>query len=351
MRAARRLLLLPTLLLLTISCIAVAAPVPQDAHWWDSAIDSLAAKIAGDLKPRAAISLTVKNLSSLDSAAVAGIRATLEINLQHRGFSLSRSTAPGAAVDVTLSENMQDYVWAAVIRRGDEEQVAIVSVARSAAAPAATSEPAISLQRQIIWQQPGEILDFAVIAGDANGAIALVILEPERLVFYKSVAAQLQLDRTVTIAHAKPWPRDVRGKIDFEAQSAALPGVQCGGSFDHPETIQCSETALDKAGLAQLNGTTIQLSGRDVEAVTLGSVCGVNSLLLASGTGDWTQPDSIRAYTSADQQPAALGKPLDYAGPVLVLWPSSDRQSARVISRNLLTGTYEASIVSVSCNR
>jgi hypothetical protein len=246
---------------------------------------------------------------------------------------------------------MQDYVWAAVIHRGDEEQVEIVSVSRSAAAPAAVSEPPISLQRQIIWQQPGKILDFAFIEDDANGAIALVILEPERLVFYKSVAAQLQLDRTVTIAHAEPWPRDVRGKIDFEAQSAALPGVQCGGRFDHPETIQCSETALDKAGLAQLNGTTIQLSGRDVEAVTLGSVCGVNSLLLASGTGDWTQPDSIRAYTSADQQPAALGKPLDYAGPVLVLWPSSDRQSARVISRNLLTGTYEASIVSVSCNR
>jgi len=351
MRAARRLLLLPTLVLLAISCLAMSAPVPQGAHWWDSAIDSLVAKIAGDLKPRAAISLTVKNLSSLDSVAVAGIRTALEINLQHRGFVLSSSTAPGAPINVTLSENMQDYVWAAVIHRGDEEQVEIVSVSRSAAAPAAVSEPPISLQRQIIWQQPGKILDFAFIEDDANGAIALVILEPERLVFYKSVAAQLQLDRTVTIARAKRWPRDVRGKIDLEAQSATLPGVQCSGRFDHPETIQCSETALDKTGLAPLNGATVQLSGRDVEAVSLGAVCGVDSLLLASGAGDWTQPDSIRAYTSADQQLAALGRLLDYAGPVLVLWPSSDHQSARAVSRNLLTGMYEASIVSVSCNR
>jgi len=347
MRAARRLLLLPTLLLFTNSSIAVAAPVPQGAHWWDAAVDSLGSKIAFDLKPRAAISLMVKNLSSLDSAAVAGIRAALEINLQHRGFAMSRPAAPGEAIDVTLSENLQDYVWAAVIRRGDEEQVAIVSVA----APAATSEPVISLQRQIIWQQPGKILDFAAVAGDANGGLALVILEPERLAFYKSVAGQLQLDRAVAIAHEKPWPRDVRGKIDLEAQSATLPGVQCSGRFDHPETIRCSETAQDKAGLAQLTGATVQISGQDVEAVTLGSVCGVNSLLLASGTGDRTQSDSIRAYTSADRQLAALGKPLDNAGPVLVLWPSSDRQSARVISRNLLTGMYEASIVSVSCNR
>jgi len=351
MRAARRLLLLPTLLLLTNSSIAVAAPVPEGSHWWDSAVDSLVAKIAGDLKPRAAISLTVKNLSSLDSAAVAGIRAALEINLQHRGFALSRPAAPGAAIDVTLSENMQDYVWAAVIHRGDEEQVAIVSVSRSAAAPAASSEPAISLQRQIIWQQPGKILDFAVIAGDANGAIALVILEPERLVFYKNASSQSQPDRALTIAHAKPWPRDVRGKIDLEAQSATLPGIRCSGRFDLPETIQCSETTHDEAGLAQLTGVTVQISGQVVEAVRLGSVCGLDSLLLASGAGDWTQPDSIRAYASADQQLAALGKPLDYAGPVLVLWPSVDRESARAVSRNLLTGMYEASIVSVSCNR
>lgn len=357
MRAARRLLLFPTMLLLAISSIAVANP--QDAHWWDSAIDSLIAKFAGDLKPRAAILLTVQNLSSLDSAAVAGIRTSLEIALRRRGFVLLSPGSPDAAanttIELTLSENLQDYIWAAAIHRlthkDVEGQVAIVSVSRAAATPTAVSATAISLQRQMIWQQPAKILDFAVIEGDANGGFALVILEPERLGFYKSVTAQLQLDRAVTIAHEKPWPRDVRGKIDLEAQSATLPGVQCSGPFDHPETIQCSETALDKAGLARLAGASVEISGRDAEAAKLGAVCGMDSLLLASGAGDWTRPDVISAYTSADKQLTALGTPLDYAGPVIVLWPSSDRRSARVVSRNLLTGMYEASIASVSCNR
>jgi len=334
----------------------MAASNPQDARWWDSAVDSFVAKIAGDLKPRAAISLAMKNISSLDSATVAGIRASLEIAIRRRGFALASPDAKASTtIELTLSENLQDYIWAAVIHRGthkdDEEQVEIVSVSRAAAVPAASSDRAMSLQRQIIWQQAGKILDFAMIAGDANGRFALVILEPERLAFYKSVTGQLQLDGAVTIAHEKPWPRDVRGKIDLEAQSATLPGVRCSGPFDHSETIQCSETALDKAGIAQLAGGSVEISGRDVEAAKLGAVCGMDSVLLASGTGDWTQPDVIRAYSSAEQQLAALGTPLDYAGPVLVLWGSSDRRSARVVSRNLVTGMYEASIVSVSCNR
>jgi hypothetical protein len=349
MRAARRLLLLPTLLVLALP--PGAAPRPQEKRWWDSTAESLASKIAGQLAQGATISMTVKNLSSLDSAAVAGIRAELEKSLQYRGFAFPSSAAAGAAVEVTLSEDLQDYIWAARIHWDDGEKIAIVSVARAAAMPAGAEESAISLRRQIIWQQAGKILDFAVITNETGGGFALVILEPERLAFYKSAAGRLQLDRSVTIGHAKPWPRDLRGSIDLAAHSASLPGVQCIGSFDRPETIQCSETATGKGATGPVAGSTVQIAGRDAEAVRLDGGCGADSLLLASGAGDWTQPDAIRAYTSADDQRATLSKPLDFAGPVLVLWPESDRKSARVVSRNLLTGMYEASIVSISCNR
>ncbi|MFZ0038530.1 MAG: hypothetical protein WAK91_13965 [Candidatus Acidiferrales bacterium] len=353
MRAARRLLPLPTLFLLALSSVAV--PPPQDAHWWDSAVESLASKIAGDVALHATISLTVKNLSSLDSAAVAGIRADLEMGLQHHGFAFpsldSGKAAASTSIDVTLSENLREYVWAARIYRGDGERIAIVSVPRAAATPAAAPEPAISLQRQIIWRQAGKILDFAVSTNDAGGAFALIVLEPERLAFYKSAGEQLELDRAVAIAHAKPWPRDLHGRIDLDAHSASLPGLHCVGNFSDPGTIQCTETPSEEA-VPQLSAdATIQIAGREVDAVRMNATCGPDSVLLAGGIGDWTQPDAIRAHALADQQPQALSGPLEYAGPVLVLWPSSDRRSARVVSRNLLTGMYEASIVSISCNR
>ncbi len=353
MRAARRLLPLPTLFLLALSSVAV--PPPQDAHWWDSAVESLASKLAGDVALHATISLTVKNLSSLDSAAVAGIRADLEMGLRRRGFVLSSpdsaKAAATTAIELTLSENLLEYVWVANIYRSDGERNAIVSVSRAAATLAAAPEPAISLQRQIIWRQAGKILDFAVGTNDAGGGFALVVLEPERLAFYKSAGEQLELDRAVAIAHAKPWPRDLHGRIDLEAHSASLPGLHCIGNFDHPETIQCTETPSEEEAPQLLADATIQISGRDVDAVRINETCGPDSILLAGGIGDWTQPDAIRAYTPVDQQPQALSAPLEYAGPVLVLWPSSDRRSARVVSRNLLTGMYEASIVSISCNR
>jgi len=40
---------------------------------------------------------------------------------------------------------------------------------------------------------------------------------------------------------------------------------------------------------------------------------------------------------------------LQVPGPVLTLWPANDGKSARVVTRNLETGDYEASIVTVAC--
>src|SRR5271170_6296438 len=114
MRAARRLLLLPTLFLLVAP--SIAALPPQDTHWWDPVIESLVTKIAGDITPQAAISLTVKNLSSLDSAAVAGIRAGLESALQRLGFETRLKVSANTSVEITLSENLHDSVWAARIK-------------------------------------------------------------------------------------------------------------------------------------------------------------------------------------------------------------------------------------------
>jgi hypothetical protein len=71
--------------------------------------------------------------------------------------------------------------------------------------------------------------------------------------------------------------------------------------------------------------------------------------VLVTGTGDWTQRDQIQAYDLKNHQALANGPPLEFPGPVLALWPSEDGKTVRVISRNLQTGAYEASIVSVSC--
>jgi len=54
----------------------------------------------------------VRNASSLSAAEVADITRILESELR------VRPARPGASVNVTLSENVQSYLWVAELRRG-----------------------------------------------------------------------------------------------------------------------------------------------------------------------------------------------------------------------------------------
>ncbi len=83
--------------------------------------------------------------------------------------------------------------------------------------------------------------------------------------------------------------------------------------------------------------------------VSVAADCDPAWLLLVTGNGDWSVRDTVRIYEVSDHQVATVGQPLEFPGPILALWPSDDGKSARVVSRNLQAGMYEASIVSVSC--
>ena len=91
------------------------------------------------------------------------------------------------------------------------------------------------------------------------------------------------------------------------------------------------------------------LKGEIGDGVLLDDECNGGRVALATGAGDWTQPDSLQAYELRDGAMVESGDPLAFAGPVLALWPSNDLKAARVVWRNLQTGEYEASFISVTC--
>jgi hypothetical protein len=84
--------------------------------------------------------------------------------------------------------------------------------------------------------------------------------------------------------------------------------------------------------------------------VSIASGCGSAWQVLVTGSGDWTEKDQIQLYEVRDRGAAAIGEPFELTGPILALWAGEDGRSARVISRNLESGMYEASMVSVSCS-
>ncbi len=96
-------------------------------------------------------------------------------------------------------------------------------------------------------------------------------------------------------------------------------------------------------------------SGWGDEIASINRSCDRRWFVLVTGTGDFTQADRIQTYEMLFGQDSwtakAEGQPLEFAGPIVSMWPSDDEMSARVVSKNLQTGMYEASVVTVSCSQ
>jgi len=83
-------------------------------------------------------------------------------------------------------------------------------------------------------------------------------------------------------------------------------------------------------------------------ACTIGDDLG--GAVLATRPSDWTQNDAVTAFAFVDRRPMAASPPLEFPGPITVLWPMSDEE-ALVVVRNLETGRYEAHRLAISCGK
>jgi len=105
--------------------------------------------------------------------------------------------------------------------------------------------------------------------------------------------------------------------------------------------------ALLSAGTQQPSRTFADW-GSDI--ATISAPCTTDWHIVATARGDWTAPDTLSLYRISDGEAVPVGEALHFAGPILALWPSADLQSVRVVSRDLDTGRYEASIVTAICS-
>jgi hypothetical protein len=92
--------------------------------------------------------------------------------------------------------------------------------------------------------------------------------------------------------------------------------------------------------------------GQQVEMIRLSDKCGDSSIVLATGTGDWTQPDFIQAYLVTDllSKPIVSGSPIHFDGPVMAIRGDGKGNATRVVVHNLKTGNDEGYIVTATCS-
>jgi hypothetical protein len=326
------------LVLIFTSLFAATVAAAQQKNSWDSAIDALAAKIATAAGRSSPVYLRVKNLSSLDAARISDFQQALEANLLGRGVKLG--DADMTTADVTVSENLRAIIFTLEVASPDSRTVMLASLDRNDAAPPTGPRPAVRLQREIIWSQPDALLDFMVLPAAADAASRLVVLEPRRVVIYRSVDGRWQAQESHPLP-AFPPARDPRGTLTMSnGDAAAAIGVDLPGA-------QCTLTTRDKLELTCSTGRNFR-SNVETDFVSLPFNCGATPEALLTGDSDWTQADSLRVVAMHDHA-EQVAEPMAFSGPILALWTGVESETARVIWRDLATGDYEAGIVTASC--
>jgi hypothetical protein len=333
---------------------AVNAPASD----WDSAVRELVDRIASIAAPPARIDLVVNNVSSLSPDEVTTMGEQLRAELTKRHYLLAGAQVPDANLIVTISEGTDGYLIVAQVQHGASdkaEQVAMVSISR--AAKKAERSGGVSLEQARVWDQPGAILDFALPPVAAGAMAVMIILERGRLAFYSRQQDQWQLGQAVTITPTRSWLRTEQGHIDISQGlamgSAGLPGIECKGDFTNPQTIHCGFVSQDTQ--AWIRGDASIPKDLDIggDVANVGLQCDGRPVVLATGKGDWTQPDFVQAYEmDATGHAATLtGNLIEFAGPVMSLWATGASGAARAVVHNLKTGEYEAYLVTASCAR
>jgi len=392
---------LPMLLLL-LSAAAVASN-------WSAPEEQLAAKIAAVTGP-GAVFLQFENRSSVNRAEFEDIRRSLTTELSALGLRPVAAEQAAATVQVSFSENLQNYVWVAQIHVGNNEPVVVmVSLPRGSAGSGARPAAPIVIRKALLWTQPDRILDVAVM--DASPT-HMAVLDPARITLYKLQDAHWLPEQSLAITHQRPWPRDMRGRLVLRKDhllDAYLPGVVCRTTTTSPLGLNCYGsddpwplgaeplilsaffaparnfftgalapgigkqtttapfysaamlprekyalwiTAATDGQVHLLDGIADRAMGTfhwggDIASVHSG--CGGGWQVLA--TADSNGADSIRAFEIPDREPVAVSQPAEFADAVTALWTESVGSSAIAVSRNPETGNYEAYRVSLACGQ
>jgi hypothetical protein len=375
---------------------------------WSMPVGQLVAKIVAASGP-VAVSFEVVNRSSLSQADIDSIRTAITAQLNAAGVRLVKPEQANGAIQVILSENLQNYVWIATIQQGSESKVTIVSTPR-VDAPAPIHEPAQFTIRKIqAWSQDEQILDVAILDSSPP---EVIVLDPGKIAMYR-LNAQWQLERSFPVDHSRPWPRDLHGHLVAKPDhsfDAYLPGEICSTSgmpvrvicrdSDDPwplvtqaatvsaffsptrnyftgalapgvgkdRTVPAFYTAAriprEKfplwlfAGvdgqLQEVDGRNDQQSirpnwGSDIAAIK--TACGAGWQVLATSNGDGTVLDTIRAFEFPDRDPVPVSPPIEMSGVVTALWTEPSGNGAIAVVHNQQTGKYEAFRLEISCSQ
>lgn len=377
---------------------------------WSTPAHQLANKISALTGP-GAVSFELINRSSLPRADSDAIQNALRAQLSAAGLRFVSADQAAATVQVTLSENVQSYVWIAQVQQGTNQPAVEIVTITKAEPSTPIHEPAVLLIRKIqLWSQEEPILDVGVIDSSPPH---IIVLDPEKISMYGLQSGRWQQEQSFPLPHNRAWPRDLRGRLVLRKDhlfDAYLPGMFCSTTAGSPVSLMCRQsddpwpltselhnlnaffsptrnffTGALAPGIGQektvpafftaapvpkdkyvlwlfagTDGTLREVDGMSVQSLsrtgwgsdiaTVNTNCGSGMQVLATGSTDGTVPDSVQAFEFPDRDPVGVSQPLEFDGTVTALW-SEVSGGAVLVTRNRRTNRYEAFRLALTCGQ
>jgi hypothetical protein len=377
---------------------------------WKAPQEQLAEKIIAVTGP-GAISLEVTNRSSLSHADVDRIRQGLSAQLASLGARFVNPDQANATVQVSLSENIQNYVWLAEIHQGtNEPSVVMITTPRSDSLASTQDVSAMAIHKTLLWSQDSRILDVAILSRNPQ---QMLVLDQDNVSLYKFENNRWQIEQTLAISHMHPWPRDLRGRLVLRKDhlfDAYLPGVFCRSGIAVPLTVNCFESddpwpvgtdqysvnaffahtrnfftgalapGINKQTTAPafysaaavprekyilwlfaavdgqihmldgINDLTVSKLGWGSDIASVHSNCGSGWQVLATGSTD-SATDTIGVFEIADREPASVAQSIEFNGNITALWMQTDGGAAVAVSHTSETGKYAAYRLTITCGQ
>lgn len=360
---------------------------------WQQPEKQLAARIAAVTGP-GAVALDLVNRSSLSPADVEHIRRGIVTELQASGVNCVKAEQATATVTIYLSENLQSYVWASEIHQGtNERSVVMISVPRPATMEDGREQFPLTIHKTLLWSQENRILDVTLLSGNPQ---RMLVLDPDQVTLYKLQASRWQPEQSFAITHAKPWPRDLRGRLVPRKDKnhlfdAFLPGVVCHAATNPLLTMNCVAsddpwplgtdqinlsafftparnffTGVLSPGIAKQTAAPpfysaatlprekytlwmfsavdgrIHLLDGITDQVTASPKWGSDIASVHSACGSGWQvlateagegaSDVVRAFEIPDREPVPASQPLEFPGTITAFWTAWDNGSGFVIA-------------------
>jgi hypothetical protein len=389
-------------------CLCILFSQLSFATDWHDPVSQLTAKITVATGP-GVVALEINNRSSISSADTEEIRRELTASLATSGVRVWQPDQAAANIKLTLSENLQEYVWVAEIQAGaTDAKVLLVSTPRTNFAVVAPNAPPITIRPTPLVSQADPILDVAIVE---NNPPRVVVLGRAAVTIQEFANQHWSVVQSLAITSPTPLPRDARGRIFLRKDrlfDAYLPGLACHSTNSAPLAMNCtpsedpwplqaqglsaffsparnffpgalipgigkqnsappfySAAAVPRANyslwiFAGLDGQVHLLDG--INQQILGKVhwgsnvaavhpaCRPDSLVLADAP-DSEPSDSIQAFEFADREPAAVSPKLAINGSITALWSTPSAESAIAVYKNSSTGNYEALQLNLDCGR